>query len=133
MLSYIVSIFHIIVILFVLFGPFIFRNSPLILLLHIVFSISLLLHWYANDDTCCLTELETYLSGEDRVGTFSYQFISPMYKVSEKDWSTICYILTTGLMIVSLYYLITSEKTKKIIENIKNGIIFSEENRDLLI
>ncbi len=133
MLSYIINAFHIIIILFVLFAPFIFSNSPLILLLHIVFGLSLLIHWIFNDDTCCLTELETYLSGGEKVDTFSYKFISPMYKISEKDWSTTCYILTIVLIIVSLYNLITSEKTQKIIENIKNGIIFSEENFKLLI
>jgi hypothetical protein len=133
MLGYIINLFHILVILFVLLAPFIFRNSPLVLILHVVFGLSLLIHWYANDDTCCLTEFETYLSGGDKVETFSYKFISPMYKVSEKDWSKICYILTILLMTVSLYNLITSENSKKIVENIKKGIIFDEENYNLLI
>jgi uncharacterized protein involved in cysteine biosynthesis len=133
MLSYIINVFHLIVILFILLGPFIYKNSPLVLVLHIVSSISLLIHWYYNDDTCCLTELETYLSGGDKVDTFSYKFISPIYKISEKDWSKVCYVLTIGLMFISIYYLITSEKSKKIVENIKKGIIFDEENYNLLI
>lgn len=133
MLEYIIQLFHIIVILFVLLGPFIFSCSPLILLLHIVLGISLITHWYYNNDVCCLSELEAVLSGNDRVDTFSHRMIAPIYNISEKSWSDVCYILTIVLIFVSLYKLITCDKMKKIIEKIKTNTFFTEETLQLLI
>jgi hypothetical protein len=34
---------------------FIYNYNPALLILHISFSICLLLHWYCNSDTCSLT------------------------------------------------------------------------------
>ena len=137
MLAFLVNTFHFLVIFFVLFGPFYFNCSPLILFLHIVLSFSLLIHWYYNNDTCCLSELEAYLSGKQRVDTFIHGFIAPLYNtplyISEKNWSNFCYFLTFTTMLFSFYFLINCYKTKKIIENIKKGNIFIEENIKLLL
>lgn len=133
MLSYLIKLFHIIVILFVLSAPFAFSCSPLILILHIVLCLSLIIHWYYNNDICCLSEFEAWVSGNDRIDTFSHKFISPIYNISEKSWSDFCYILTIGLMLLSLYKLATCEKTKKIIDKIKAKTFFEEETLKLLI
>lgn len=133
MLIYIINLFHLLVVFFVLFGPFIFSCSPIILLLHAVLCFSLIVHWYYNNDVCCLSEFEAYISGKDRVDTFSHSFVAPIYKISEKSWSKTCYILTTILMIISIYKMITCEKTKIIIENVKNGLFLTEDNIKLLL
>jgi hypothetical protein len=133
MLIYIINLFHLAVIFFVLTGPFIFSCSPIVLLLHAVLCFSLLIHWYYNNDVCCLSEFEAYISGKERVDTFSHSFIAPLYNISEKSWTELSYILTSLLMIFSIYKLVTCEKTKKIIENIKNGLFITEDNIKLLL
>jgi len=105
-LANMINLFHIIVILFVLFIPF--SNIPMLLLLHIVFSMSLLVHWYNNNNQCSLTLLESKLRGLDVTESFTYKFIAPLYDVSKTDWSKICYSFTIVLMIVSIYRLYNS-------------------------
>jgi hypothetical protein len=109
-LANIINVFHIIVILFVLFIPF--SNIPMLLLLHIVFSMSLLVHWYNNNNQCSLTLLESKLRGLDVTESFTYKFIAPLYDVSKTDWSKICYSVTIVLMIVSIYRLYNSKRLK---------------------
>jgi len=103
LLANLVSIFHIIVVLFVLFAPF--SNIPAMLILHVTFSISLLTHWYGNSDVCSLTYLESFLRGQPYTEGFTYKFIAPMYNISQTQWSQLCYILTIGLMYISIYKL----------------------------
>ena len=52
-LANIIMIFHILVIIFILLAPF--SNNSSFLILHIIFAISLLTHWYNNNDLCSLT------------------------------------------------------------------------------
>jgi hypothetical protein len=98
---------HILVILFVIFGPF--SNIPSILIIHISFSFSLLVHWIANNNACSLTYLESQLRGIDVEKSFTYQFISPVYDISKTDWSRICYIITIIVLMISIYKLSTSK------------------------
>jgi hypothetical protein len=106
-----VRIFHIIVVIFVLLIPF--SNVPSFLILHITFSISLLLHWYYNNNECSLTYFEAKLRGLDRTQSFTHQFIAPMYEISNTQWSNICYIVTILLMCISMYYLYYSDKVSE--------------------
>ncbi len=132
-LSFIIRLFHIITILFVLFAPFIFGCSPLILLLHIIFCISLIIHWVTNQDVCCLSELEAYVMGKDRVETFSHKLISPIYNLPEKSWSTLCYIVVIILLFVSIYKLVNCKKVAKIKELLEEGKLFSLESQRLFL
>jgi len=105
--------FHIFIILFVLIAPF--SNIPAILILHIVSGISLIIHWLANSNACILTILESQLRGVSKDDTFSHQFISPIYDISDTDWSTFCYLITIFLIIVSVYRLQNLEEFKQAI------------------
>lgn len=107
-LANVIRIFHIIVILFVFLAPF--SNIPALLILHITFSFSLLVHWYYNNNACSLTLFEAKLRGVDVNKSFTHECIAPMYDISQTEWSTICYIITIVLMCVSIYYLYYSEK-----------------------
>lgn len=108
-LADIIHIFHIGVILFVIFAPI--SNIPAILILHVVFCISLIVHWIGNNNACSLTYFESYLRGlNDRSHSFSYKFIAPIYDVSKSDWSKICYTITIIVLLISLYKLYNSEK-----------------------
>jgi hypothetical protein len=107
MLANLIWIFHTLVILFILIGPFL--NSPALWVLHITFSISLLVHWYGNNNMCSLSMFEAKLRGLDYTDSFSHQFIAPIYDISNTQWSTLCYIITITLMTISIYYLYNSE------------------------
>jgi hypothetical protein len=113
-LANLISIFHTIVVLFVLIAPF--TNIPSLLILHITFSISLLVHWWFNNDECSLTYIESKLRGLDRTEGFTYKFIAPMYNISKTEWSRLCYIVTIILLCVSIYYLYKSERVSRAFE-----------------
>lgn len=106
-----IYVLHILVILFVIFAPF--SNIPSILIIHIAFSFSLLVHWIANNNACSLTYMESQLRGIDVKDSFTYQFISPVYDISKTNWSRICYITTIILLIISIYKLSTSKAFSK--------------------
>ena len=40
-------------------------------------------HWITNDDTCCLTQLEVYFTGQDKAKTFMSRVLDPVYNVSD--------------------------------------------------
>ena len=120
---------HILVILFVIFGPF--SNIPSILIIHIAFSFSLLVHWLANNNACSLTYLESQLRGIDVKDSFTYQFISPVYDISKTDWSRICYIITIIVLSISIYKLSTSKafsKSLKCYNDLNNNPKYSESS-----
>lgn len=113
-----IRIFHTIVVIFILLAPF--SNIPAFLILHITFSVSLLLHWYTNNNECSLTYIEAKLRGLDRTQAFTHKFIAPMYEVSNTQWSTICYVVTITLMFVSIYYLYNSDKVYQALKCFNN-------------
>lgn len=101
-------VFHVIIILFVLFAPI--CNIPCILLLHTTFCLSLLVHWYGNSDVCSLSMIESKLRGLDYTQSFSHQFIAPVYKISNTEWSMIVWTITIIVLSISLYKMYTSGK-----------------------
>ncbi len=101
MLAELIRIFHIIIIVFVLIGPFLNKSS--LLLLHFMLSLSLLLHWYHNNNTCFLTTLEGQIRGINYENGFIHQFVGPMYEI--KNESHEFYIIVIILMIMSFYKL----------------------------
>jgi hypothetical protein len=119
-----ISIFHTLVVLFVLLAPFI--DIPAILILHITFSICLLVHWWANNNICSLSYIESQLRGTDHTESFTHKFIAPIYDISKTEWSQICKIITIILLCISLYNLYNSKKTAAIFK-CYNKLIQDEE------
>jgi hypothetical protein len=113
-LANVIWTFHVLVILIVLILPF--TNIPALLLLHSVFSASLLTHWYHNSDLCSLTLMESKLRGIPVTDSFSHQFISPLYNISQKSWSKICYILVVVLSSISFYKFLNSKGFKECLD-----------------
>lgn len=107
-----ISIFHTIIIIFILIAPF--SNIPAILILHIAFSLCLLVHWWANNNICSLSYLESKLRGTDYTQSFTHKFIAPIYDISQTEWSKICKIITIILLCISIYNLYYSEKSSRI-------------------
>jgi hypothetical protein len=114
LLANMIRAFHTVVVIFVLLAPF--SNIPAFLVLHITFSISLLVHWYANNNECSLSYIESKLRGLDRTESFTHQFVAPMYDMSKTEWSRLCYIITIVLMCISIYYLYNSKKVSDAME-----------------
>lgn len=110
----IIWLFHLCVILFMILAPF--TKIPGILILHITFSICLLVHWAANSNVCSLTVMEAYCRGVPATDTFMHELISPMYDISETDLNDIVHIVTYSTMILSIYYLYKSDKFKEALE-----------------
>lgn len=101
MLAILVSTFHTVLILFVIFGSFI--KIPMILLLHVTLCVSLWVHWGYNSNVCCLTTLEAWLRGKDTVETIAHRFISPLYDISSTEYDTLCRVVTFVSMMYSMY------------------------------
>lgn len=105
-----IFIFHCLIVLFVLFAPF--TQIPAILIIHITFSICLLLHWYTNSNACSLTIMEANLRGLHRTDTFTHQFIGPLYDINSSDLSDIIHFITYIMLFISIYYLYNTDKFK---------------------
>jgi len=109
----IITILHIIVILFVLITPF--TNYNYFLFMHTIIVPFIMLHWYLNNNTCSLTVAEKEIrkrmnGGNKNVGDdecYTYKFIAPIYDFNKnhEEYSQFIYMLTTGLWFISLYKL----------------------------
>lgn len=117
-----ISVFHALVVLFVLFAPW--CNIPYFLILHATFCISLLVHWYFNSNVCSLSVMESQLRGLNYTESFTHKFIGPVYEVTQTSWAAVCWTLTICLFLVSVYkiyycekWTIVFEHYNKIIEN----------------
>jgi hypothetical protein len=118
-----ISVFHILIIVFVLLAPF--SNIPYIHVLHIAGSLTLFVHWAFNNNTCALSVIESKLRGLDYTESYSHKFIAPLYNISQTDWSNVVWIVTATAMSISLYKLYHSDKLRRAIEcyKTKNNII----------
>lgn len=110
LLADIIMICHIIIILFVIIIPF--TNSNYFLLIHAIIIPFIMLHWILNNNTCALTIFEKILRTKDGVvpnseDCFTCRLIEPIYdfKNNYDDFSTLIYIITTGLWLISAYKL----------------------------
>lgn len=120
LLANIINAFHILVVLFVILTPFVFYNTSQMLILHITFTISLLLHWWGNSNVCSLSYMESKLRGLDYTESFTHKFIAPIYDISQTTWSQICYIITIIVLSLSLYHVYYVKDWKQSWECFKN-------------
>lgn len=97
----VVRLLHILLILFIVVVPFVKRVHWTFLLLHTSASILLLLHWFAHEDTCALTYLESYLRGVPVKQSFMYDLVSPVYKIEDEQLKKIVSICTIILGLIS--------------------------------
>jgi hypothetical protein len=109
----IITILHIIVILFVLITPF--TNYNYFLFMHAIIVPFIMLHWYVNNNTCSLTIAEKEIRKRMNGGSknvdddecYTYKFIAPIYDFNKnhEEYSKFIYILTSGLWFITLYKL----------------------------
>jgi len=115
LLADLIFIFHCIVVIFIVFAPFL--NIPSLLILHITSCVCLFVHWYTNSNICSLSIFEAHLRGlEYREDTFTHKFVAPIYDISLSEWSNIIWIITFILMCISIYKLYHNQKIKSAFE-----------------
>ena len=115
-----ISVLHVMVILFVTCAPF--SNSNYLLIMHIIIIPFILLHWYLNNNSCSLTAMEKFVKDKtagqetNKEDCFSYKFIAPIYDFNKntKDFSNFTYIITIGLWLTSIYSFISKIKCGEI-------------------
>ena len=115
-----ISLLHVIFVLFVILAPF--SNSNYLLMLHAIFIPFVMLHWICNDNTCVLTVIERNLrrqiSGQENVDDdcITCKLIEPVYDF-RKDYatfSTIIYVIAITLWLISVIRLAYKYKTGEI-------------------
>ena len=95
-----IKLLHIIITLYIIFSPyiveFIIKDNKLkimISILYIVFSISMFVHWKANNDICCLSLLENLITGKPLNNTFISKIISPFYTINTSEIKNLSYLV----------------------------------------
>src|SRR5579871_866178 len=96
----IIQILHFLFILFVLFG--ILSNDPMVLVLYLFTLISLQLHWFMNNDVCCLTITERIITGRTNDESYMHRLVSPIYKIPDKQLAWLSKVVVYVLIILTL-------------------------------
>jgi hypothetical protein len=76
-------IFTIHLILFISLFIIPFINNEKYLQMYGIIIPFLFYHWSVNNDTCALTQLEMYLTGENKDKTFMGRLVGPVYKMED--------------------------------------------------
>lgn len=73
-------------------------------------------HWSVNDDTCAMTQLETYVTGKNKDETFFHRLVSPVYKMDDTAANNLLKSMLFFLWMFTQYRL---ERFKIIEEDLK--------------
>ena len=103
-LANIIRYLHLYLIMSVLSIPFM-KNKEIVRNLYLIFVPFMMIRWYTNNDTCCLTILESKLRNVKKEESFFNSCISPVYKVSEYKMGYILKIVTIILLFCACYNL----------------------------
>lgn len=82
-----INILHALLVIFIILVPFIGQKD--LLEIHAIIIPFILLHWYINDSTCMLTEIEKHITGKDATDTFMGRLFEPVYKFKTKEGENI--------------------------------------------
>jgi hypothetical protein len=102
-----VRFIHLLFVLFIIMGPFIFNNR-MFLLFYIMISLFTMLHWIVSNDTCALTLMEQFLTGRKSDDTFIGKIVKPIYNISNKQITAIAIFLLI-IAIVKLIFVFLNE------------------------
>jgi hypothetical protein len=117
---WLITVLHVLVIIFVIGAPF--SDSNYLLIMHLIIVPFILLHWVLNNNTCSLTVAEKFIrdttAGDnmDKEDCFTYKFIAPIYDFNKNNnnYSSFTYILTIGLWLITVYNLLRKYKNGEI-------------------
>ena len=65
----------------------------------------LFLHWSLNDDTCALTVMEQYVSGNEKYETFTGKLMKGIYTMPDNDYGKVSKMLFFALWMITQYRL----------------------------
>lgn len=82
MIANIIFVIHLLMLVAGVVIPIFFKD-PRWLELYSLFIPFVFFHWVTNDDTCCLTQLEMYFTGEEKAKTFMARVLDPLYNVDD--------------------------------------------------
>ena len=57
-------------------------------------------HWSVNDDTCALTQMEMYVTGNSKDDTFFGRVVGPIYKMDDNEANNLLKSLLFGLWLL---------------------------------
>jgi hypothetical protein len=96
-----IFVLHLVLVAFVLLGPWV--RDKLVLLLYMMTIPFLQLHWISNNDTCALTVAECKLRGVEPGRSFFHRLVSPVYNLHQKYEDIFLWALTYVLWMVAVH------------------------------
>lgn len=102
----IVRLLHLALIAFVVCVPFITEGAHWgIYAIHCMTVITLLVHWWTNESTCCLTLLESMLRGIPTERSFMHSLVNPIYRIDDVSLKRLVQLVTPLLGLISASHL----------------------------
>lgn len=107
LLPKVLNLLHVFLVVFVVVTPLLKQSAWSILVIHFTTCLSLLVHWYFNDDTCFLTLLEAKIRGIPAKNSFMHTLVSPVYDIQDETIARLSHPITYLVAIISAYRLWT--------------------------
>lgn len=99
----IIFFIHLILFMAVLVIPFL-KNTQLLEMYSILIPF-IFYHWSVNDDTCALTQMEMYVTGNSKEETFFGRIMGPIYKMDDTEANKLLKTVMFGLWLFTQYRL----------------------------
>ena len=100
MAANVIKVLHFGLVIFILAVPFMDIDWKYYAF-HAVLCISLLVHWWMNNDTCVLTLIESALTNVPERESFMYRLVSPVYKIKDNDLKHLVRVVVPILFAIS--------------------------------
>lgn len=97
--AWVVALAHLALVAFMALAPF--SSSPSLLVMHVLLTPVLWVHWLVGDDSCVLTLLEHQLRGVDNTDSFMHRLVGPVYNISDPDARMVSWLGSVLLWAVS--------------------------------
>ena len=98
-------IFYIHLILFIAMLVIPFLKNTQLLEMYSLLVPFIFYHWSVNDDTCALTQMEMYVTGNSKEETFFGRIMGPIYKMEDTDANNLLKTVMFGLWMLVQYRL----------------------------
>jgi len=98
----IIFILHLFLVIFILTAPL--MDNEGILMMHAITIPFILLHWAANDNTCCLTVTESYFrKGVSKNDLFFHRLVGPVYEPRHDTFILVGMLTLLGISLYKIY------------------------------
>lgn len=111
---HLVQLVHFIGIIWMIIIPF--QDEVNLLVVHVSASLSILIHWLANDNTCFLSMVEAKIRGIPKNSGFIHSLIAPIYDMNKIQINCFAYAALFLLAIISIYKIVTSQRWKNMLK-----------------